>query len=58
MTDLQINEICRAYVLGVSVDSISEAEECSVQEIENILSDNEGLVHQLKDYYDKVKEEV
>lgn len=58
MTDLQINEICRAYVFGVSVDSISEAEECSVQEIENILSDNEGLVHQLKDYYDKVKEEV
>lgn len=58
MTDLQINEICRAYVLGISADSISEAEECSVQEIENILSDNEGLVHQLKDYYDKVKEEV
>lgn len=51
LSEPQINEICKAFVYGRTVEDIAEIEELSVEDIKIILADNEDTIKNLKTFY-------
>lgn len=51
LTEPQINEICKAFVYGRTVEDIAEIEELSVEDVKQLLADNEDTIKNLKTFY-------
>lgn len=58
MSDLQINELCRAFVCGATIETIAEVENMSVEDVKTILTDNTDTVQELKKFYKTMEAEV
>lgn len=50
-TEPQINEICKAFVYGRTIEDIAAVEELSVEDVKQLLSDNAEKVQELKTFY-------
>lgn len=51
LTEPQINEICKAFVYGRTIEDIAAVEELSVEDVKQLLSDNTEKVQELKTFY-------
>jgi DNA-directed RNA polymerase specialized sigma24 family protein len=51
LTEPQINEICKAFVYGRTIEDIAAIEELSVEDVKQLLSDNAEKVQELKTFY-------
>lgn len=51
LTEPQINEICKAFVYGRTIEDIAAVEELSVEDVKQLLNDNAEKVQQLKTFY-------
>ena len=51
LTEPQINEICKAFVYGRTIEDIAAVEELSVDDVKQLLSDNAEKVQELKTFY-------
>jgi DNA-directed RNA polymerase specialized sigma24 family protein len=51
LTEPQINEICKAFVYGRTVEDIAAIEELPVEDVKQLLSDNAEKVQELKTFY-------
>lgn len=51
LTEPQINEICKAFVYGRTIEDIAAVEELPVEDIKQLLSDNAEKVQELKTFY-------
>jgi DNA-directed RNA polymerase specialized sigma24 family protein len=51
LTEPQINEICKAFVYGRTVEDIAAVEELPVEDVKQLLSDNAEKVQELKTFY-------
>jgi DNA-directed RNA polymerase specialized sigma24 family protein len=51
LTEPQINEICKAFVYGRTIEDIAAVEELSVEDVKQLLSDNAEKVQELKTFY-------
>lgn len=56
MTDLEINELCRAFVRGATIATIAEVQGISEGEVKAILSDNAATVQEFKNFYKTLEE--
>jgi hypothetical protein len=50
-TEPQINEICKAFVYGRTIEDIAAVEELPVEDVKQLLSDNAEKVQELKTFY-------
>lgn len=55
MTDLEINELCRAFVRGATIETIAEVQGISEGEVKAILSDNAATVLEFKNIMHRVR---
>lgn len=51
LTEPQINEICKAFVYGRTVEDIASIEQLPVTDVAQLLKDNAEKVQQLKTFY-------
>ena len=51
MSEEQINDICKAFVQGSTIEDIASIEELSVEDVKQLLSDNAEKVQELKTFY-------
>ncbi len=51
ITEPQINEICKAFVYGRTIEDIAAVEELPVEDVAQLLKDNAEKVQQLKTFY-------
>ena len=51
LTEPQINEICKAFVYGRTIEDIAAVEELSVEDVKQLLSDNTEKVQELRQFY-------
>jgi hypothetical protein len=51
LTEPQINEICKAFVYGRTIEDIAAVEELPVEDVAQLLSDNAEKVQELKTFY-------
>lgn len=51
LTEPQINEICKAFVYGRTIEDIAAVEKLSVEDVKQLLSDNAEKVQELKTFY-------
>ena len=51
LTEPQINEICKAFVYGRTIEDIAAVEELAVEDVKQLLSDNAEKVQELKTFY-------
>lgn len=51
LTEPQINEICKAFVYGRTIEDIAAVEELSVEDVKQLLNDNAEKVQELKTFY-------
>ena len=51
LTEPQINEICKAFVYGRTIEDIASIEELSVEDVKQLLNDNAEKVQELKTFY-------
>jgi DNA-directed RNA polymerase specialized sigma24 family protein len=51
LTEPQINEICKAFVYGRTIEDIAAVEELPVEDVKQLLSDNAEKVQELKTFY-------
>ena len=51
LTEPQINEICKAFVYGRTIEDIAAVEELPVEDVAQLLKDNAEKVQQLKTFY-------
>lgn len=51
LTEPQINEICKAFVYGRTIEDIAAVEELPIEDVKQLLSDNAEKVQQLKTFY-------
>lgn len=51
LTEPQINEICKAFVYGRTIEDIAAVEELPVEDVKQLLSDNTEKVQELKTFY-------
>lgn len=51
LTEPQINEICKAFVYGRTIEDIAAVEELSVEDVKQLLKDNAEKVQELKTFY-------
>ena len=58
LTEQQVDEICREFAFGRTVENISAIEQLPVNDIKSILTDNADKVRQLKQFYKAMDMEV
>ena len=51
LTEPQINEICKAFVYGRTIEDIASIEQLPVTDVAQLLKDNAEKVQQLKTFY-------
>jgi DNA-directed RNA polymerase specialized sigma24 family protein len=51
LAEPQINEICKAFVYGRTIEDIAAVEELPVEDVKQLLSDNTEKVQELKTFY-------
>ena len=51
LSEPQINEICKAFVYGRTIEDIAIIEHIPATEVAQIIKDNSEKVHELKVYY-------
>ncbi len=51
LTEPQINEICKAFVYGRTIEDISAVEGLPVEDVKQLLSDNAEKVQELRQFY-------
>ena len=51
LTEPQINEICKAFVYGRTVEDIASIEQLPVTDVAQLLKDNAEKVQELKTFY-------
>ena len=51
LTEPQINEICKAFVYGRTIEDIANIEQLPVTDVAQLLKDNAEKVQQLKTFY-------
>jgi hypothetical protein len=51
LTEPQINEICKAFVYGRTVEGIASIEQLPFTDVAQLLKDNAEKVQQLKTFY-------
>jgi hypothetical protein len=51
LTEPQINEICKAFVYGRTIEDIAAVEELPVTDVAQLLKDNAEKVQELKTFY-------
>lgn len=51
LTEPQINEICKAFVYGRTIEDIAAIEELPIEDVEQLLKDNTEKVQELKTFY-------
>lgn len=51
MSENQTNELCKAFVLGKTIEDISVIEEIPVEQVRQILNDNPEKIQELKQFY-------
>lgn len=51
VTENQMNEICKAFVCGKTIECISEVEQIPFEQVKQILKDNSERVQELKSFY-------
>ena len=51
MSEEQINDICKAFVYGRTIEDIAAVEELPVEDVKQLLSDNTEKVQELKTFY-------
>jgi hypothetical protein len=51
ITEPQINEICKAFVYGRTIEDIASIEQLPVTDVAQLLKDNAEKVQELKTFY-------
>lgn len=51
LTEPQINEICKAFVYGRTIEDIANIEQLPVTDVAQLLKDNAEKVQELKTFY-------
>ena len=51
LAEPQINEICKAFVYGRTIEDIAAVEKLPVEDVKQLLSDNAEKVQELKTFY-------
>jgi hypothetical protein len=51
LTEPQVNEICKAFVYGRTIEDIASIEQLPVTDVAQLLKDNAEKVQQLKTFY-------
>jgi hypothetical protein len=51
ISEPQINEICKAFVYGRTIEDIAAVEELPVTDVAQLLKDNAEKVQELKTFY-------
>ena len=51
LSEPQINEICKAFVYGRTIEDIASIEQLPVTDVAQLLKDNAEKVQQLKTFY-------
>ena len=51
LTEPQINEICKAFVYGRTIEDIASIEQLPVTDVAQLLKENAEKVQQLKTFY-------
>ena len=51
LTEPQINEICKAFVYGRTIEDIASVEQLPVTDVAQLLKDNAEKVQELKTFY-------
>lgn len=51
LTEPQINEICKAFVYGRTIEDIAAVEELPIEDVKQLLSDNAEKVQELRQFY-------
>lgn len=51
MSEEQINDICKAFVQGSTIEDIASIEQLPVTDVAQLLKDNAEKVQQLKTFY-------
>jgi DNA-directed RNA polymerase specialized sigma24 family protein len=51
LTEPQINEICKAFVYGRTIEDIAAVEELPVEDVKQLISDNAEKVQELRQFY-------
>ena len=51
LSEPQVNEICKAFVYGRTIEDIAAVEELSVEDVKQLLSDNAEKVQELRQFY-------
>ena len=51
LTEPQINEICKAFVYGRTIEDIASIEQLPVTDVAQLLKDNAEKVQELKTFY-------
>ena len=51
LTEPQINEICKAFVYGRTIEDIAAVEELPIEDVKQLLSDNAKKVQELRQFY-------
>ena len=58
LTEPQVNEICKAFVYGRTIEDIAEIENIPADDVKQILAENSEQVQQLKQFYKSMGLEV
>lgn len=51
LSEPQVNEICKAFVYGRTIEDIAAVEELPVEDVKQILGDNTEKVQELRQFY-------
>ena len=51
LSEPQVNEICKAFVYGRTIEDIAAVEELPVEDVKQILSNNAEKVQELRQFY-------
>ena len=51
LSEPQVNEICKAFVYGRTIEDIAAVEELPVEDVKQLLSDNAEKVQELRHFY-------
>lgn len=51
LSEPQVNEICKAFVYGRTIEDIAAVEELPVEDVKQLLSNNAEKVQELRQFY-------
>lgn len=51
LSEPQVNEICKAFVYGRTIEDIAAVEELPVEDVKQLLSGNAEKVQELRQFY-------